>query len=103
MQLVELKEFLQATESCRPHLEERRLDPAQPYRGAGDGARQTHAANRPGEPFRILIRRAHEDLAGCAGQLELLDEAPECAGAMMILAVDIVGDRPPDGHDGRTR
>ena len=74
----------------------RALDWLQPYARRQDEPRQTDAAHGRPEDVGVLVTRARQDLAVRRHQLEILDELAECAVSMMVLAVDVIGDRAAD-------
>ncbi len=72
------------------------LDPSHPQRGVHHDPGQPHATGRGPEEVGIALGR-ELDPARRGGERQALDVRAERAVAVMVLAVDVRGDGPPDG------
>ena len=78
-------------------------DRHQPDRGPGDQPGHAHSANRGAKKVGIRVRAALERASVGAQQAKRLDMAPERAAPVMVLAVNVVGDRAAQRHPLRAR
>jgi hypothetical protein len=95
---VEREELLERTEADRLHLDERRGDRPQRHLRPRYEPGQAEAANCRLEPVGVLRRTAHDPRSVRAQELQPPDVAAEAARPVVVLAVDVVGDRAADGH-----
>src|SRR5688572_27060912 len=68
-----------------------------------DWTRESHAANRGAEQVVVFRRGARDDAPVADTNLERYDVLAEAPIAVMVLAVDIRGNHPADGHEPRSR
>src|SRR6202522_3684743 len=81
----------------------RRVDPAQLDRCPGNCTREPHAAYRAGKELLVFAARAQQHLSGRSDQLQSLHETPKSPDPVMILAVDVIGDRAAQGEKSGAR
>ena len=86
-----------------PHHHGRRRHGPQPEADVQDHAGQADAADGGGEQLRPLGRRNTYQFARRQDQVEPQDMVAEAPGAVMVLAVDIVGDSASDGRESGAR
>ena len=99
----QLEELIQIRKAQRVHVHVRAFDTLERDRGTGEQAGQTQAAHGGREPLGIVVRRAYERAAVRAQQLQFAYMTAECTGHVVILAVDIVGNRAPYRYELRAR
>ena len=71
--------------------------------GRQNDPRQTQAAHRGAKEFDIVPGTAFDDALIRAAQEQACDVKPKCARAVVILSVNIIGDRASDGDELRPR
>ena len=96
-------EAVQVGHPALPHLDRGGGDPAQPEADMEDQAGQPDASDGGGEQVRPLGRGDADLLAGGQHQVEPQHMVAEAADAVVVLAVDVVGDGPADGGEGGSR
>ena len=68
----------------------------------GDESRQAESAEAGNKPVRVFCFRADDATAVAALQFEGNDMATETARDMVVLAMDVIGDRAADGDEAGT-
>src|SRR5665213_368010 len=101
--LVERKKFVDAVELRSLVVDHAADDRSQPYLRPANDARQPEPANRRAEVIGILRWRAEAARAVRAHQLKPHDMTAERAGVVVVLAVDVVGDRAAERDVFRPR
>ena len=94
-----LEKRVEVLQADRLRLERARRHGLQLEFDPGDDPGQPQAADRGGEELRALRWSDLEEGAVAPQQPERTDVTPEGAGPIVVLAVDIVGDRPAKGHE----
>jgi hypothetical protein len=95
---VQVEEFVDVAEADGLTIHPRAWNPPQLQLRPGDDACQAQAPDGGAEPLGVFLRRANQPLAIRTQQLEAMNMSAESAGAMMILAVNIVRNGAPDSH-----
>src|SRR5271170_2495804 len=94
--LREREELVDADELLTAVIHQTRDDRAQTNLRPADKSGQAHTSNRRGIPIRIYGLAAQEPVPIRANQLELRNVMAKGPRDMMILSMDIVGDRTAD-------
>src|SRR5205823_3793674 len=81
---------------------ERRFDAPQLNLRGDNQSRQAEASDRRFEELAVLGRRTTMQAVG-SQEIERAHPSPKRSGAMVILAVNVVGDAAADGHELRAR
>jgi hypothetical protein len=77
----------------------RALDPLEPQGDLHDEAGEPHAAEGGEEQLALPVGTALDEPAVGNAEGDAIDEAPERAVAVMVLAVDVAGHARPDGDE----
>ena len=99
----ERPEFLEALERRGLDVEDRARDRREPELHPLDKSREAKAADRRAKELRLCILREHQPPAVAADEAQRGDARPERARAVMVLAVDVVRDRPSQRDKARAR